>query len=348
MFENLTNGDIQTALNELIPTFGVSEETDVTDLLSLIERDDIQGCVEGLARRLGLPIRVQLKLVRAGSAGFQSTAMSKGGAQDGGAISAQVVVPQDLPFFGTSALVNYPIQFFISDNCCECPGAFVAVMAHELSHVLLHSVRHPEQESELHTDLVPLLLGFRHAIMHGRKVLRNSSNGTVTTTYGYLTDAQVHFACAYLSSILQEQQSEIAKFLSSVSRADREYEIATELMNSFVRLLCELDRRRYQKMSESAAFKIVEFHNPDYLNPVRVGLGRVEETLQAARDNAARLTRCDDTTRIELGRLESLLKGASIELYEIMAKLKADVEVLRKQTGIVQKLRNFRYFRTSL
>lgn len=73
-------------------------------------------------------------------------------------------------------------------------------MAHELSHVLLDSLRHPDRDSELHTDLVPLVLGFRACVRTGRKEVQSTmaNDGrlqTQTSIYGYLTDKQFEYAC---------------------------------------------------------------------------------------------------------------------------------------------------------
>jgi hypothetical protein len=91
--------------------------------------------------------------------------------------------------YGTSGLDKFVIQIRVSENCCESPDAFLAVMAHELSHVLLASLWHPNKNSELHTDLVPLLLGFREIARLGRKIVRTATEGNIirthTTTYGY-------------------------------------------------------------------------------------------------------------------------------------------------------------------
>lgn len=65
-------------------------------------------------------------------------------------------------------------------------------MAHELSHVLLYSLMHPQKDNEFYTDLVAMLLGLSQVIEKGRKIKKVRELGDMTETqiiiYGYLSD----------------------------------------------------------------------------------------------------------------------------------------------------------------
>ncbi|MFW6116346.1 MAG: hypothetical protein ACOC6F_01340 [bacterium] len=149
----------------------------------------MEGCVQQIATELGLPVHINLSYVpedfRPGDLdGFVTTALvdtdrSGGGTQG---IIAQVSVPQDTPMFGSSRLKVYPIQVRISENCREHPHTFVAIMAHELSHVLLASLWSTHRDSELYADLVPIVLDFGDYVRHGRKRVETWSSGRATTT----------------------------------------------------------------------------------------------------------------------------------------------------------------------
>lgn len=145
------------------------------DLVALFRKKHIEECVQEIAGRLDLPIRISLS-----TGGFRSSASARtdwtGRGIEG--ITAQVLIPQHLPMFGTSALQGYSIRVRVSENCHAHPDAFVAIMAHELSHVLLASLYSP-LDSELHADLV---LGFRDAVRRGRKTIESTASGNTTTT----------------------------------------------------------------------------------------------------------------------------------------------------------------------
>jgi len=154
MFDRLSNDDITTALNELISCFGVKEDMPSDGLLDLLRKKKAEESVQELATRLGLPIRINLSYVpkdfRRGNTNiFGSSALARtdwtGRGIEG--ITAQVSIPQDLPMFGTSGLQDYVIKVRVSENCHAHPDTFVAIMAHELSHVLLASLRSPHKES---------------------------------------------------------------------------------------------------------------------------------------------------------------------------------------------------------
>jgi Zn-dependent peptidase ImmA (M78 family) len=66
-------------------------------------------------------------------------------------------------------LNNFPINVWISENCKDKPETFMTIMAHELSHVLLHSLRHKEMDNEIYTDITAILLGFSVVIKKRKK-----------------------------------------------------------------------------------------------------------------------------------------------------------------------------------
>ncbi len=178
MYEGLSNDDISNALAELITCFGVKEEMPFHDLVTLLRKKDTGGCVQEIATRLGLPVRISLSYVPKDfrprtSNRFRTSALARtdwtGRGIEG--ITAQVSIPQHLPMFGSSGLHGFPIRVRVSENCHAYPDTFVAIMTHELSHVLLASLWSPHKDSELHTDLVPILLGFLTLFGEGERQL---------------------------------------------------------------------------------------------------------------------------------------------------------------------------------
>jgi len=205
MEEKIKNDYIEKALDELIPKLGTKEFIDHQKLILLIESKKIKECIKEIALYLGLPIEVNLSYVPKGyrpgsNDGFQSTHLVKTDQHNHGigGITAQVSIPSNLPLYGTSRMINFPISVRLSEDCAENPATLISVMAHELSHIVLHSMWHKEKDNEYYTDLTAMLLGFALIMRTGRKVVKSKTDHqyllvtvrsvttTSTTTYGYL------------------------------------------------------------------------------------------------------------------------------------------------------------------
>ena len=142
MFDKLTNEEFQKAIDDVAATLGFKEDVFAATLLDLLRKQETQQCVQGIAAWLGLPIQIDLSYVskdfKAGDKNrFHSSALSRtdwtGRGVEG--ITAQVAIPSRLPMFGSKEMEGYRISVRVSENCHERPETFIAVMAHELSHV---------------------------------------------------------------------------------------------------------------------------------------------------------------------------------------------------------------------
>ena len=179
MDSNIDNKYISNAIDELINVLGIKERIPLEIIRKPFHAGNIKGCIENIANYLGLPIIVNLSYVPAGyqqrnsGNGFESSALATTDHTSRGVkgITAQVSIPSYLPLYGTSGLQGFPISVKISDNCRRYPQTFVAVMAHELSHIVLHSLRHKEKDNEFYTDLTAMILGFSNVMRNGRKVI---------------------------------------------------------------------------------------------------------------------------------------------------------------------------------
>src|SRR5437016_4185939 len=145
MIINKGHEDIRKAITELVSTFGVKEPVDDKEILSFIHIGNVKQAIKLIAINLGLPIEVQLSYAPKAyspdsGAVFNSSQVvptDERGRGIGG-ITAQVLIPDGLPLYGTSAMSNLPVQVRVSENCADKPATFVTVMAHELSHIVLH------------------------------------------------------------------------------------------------------------------------------------------------------------------------------------------------------------------
>jgi len=216
MDSNIDYKYISNAIDELISLLGIKEEIPTDTIFKPFRAGNIKACIENIANWLGLPILVNLSYVPAHyqtrNAGirFESSALSTTDDAGRGAegISAQVLIPSNLPFYGSSGLNGFPINVKVSSNYKRYPDTFMLIMAHELSHIVLHSLWHGEKNNEIYTDLTTMILGFSSVMENGRKVVETRekfmSTETLTTTYGYLSDENFDYAFDRIGQIRQK------------------------------------------------------------------------------------------------------------------------------------------------
>jgi hypothetical protein len=351
MFDRLSNDEITNALNELISCFGVKGDMPSDDLVVLLRKKNTEGCVQEIAARLDLPVRISLSYVPKdfkpdNTDGFLSSALARtdwtGRGIEG--ITAQVSIPQYLPMFGTSGLQGYPIRVRVSENCHEHPDTFVAIMAHELSHVLLASLWSPHKDSELHTDLVPILLGFRDAVRRGRKTIESTTSGntttTRTTTYGYLTDSQFEFACSHVMRILERHQRDKNHLIEVVKQVQRKLRKATRVLVAFRDYFNYLDRQSPDKMRPEHAQRLVQLHTPqDYSLGWESRIIAIRKSTEVAEAFVRQLNHYKPGVVEHLRTHTRALEVASDELDQVTQAITKDERILRKYVGFIYRLR---------
>jgi len=350
MFERLSNADISNALAELITWFGVKEEMPFHGLAALLREKNTEGCVQKIATRLDLPVRISLSYVpedfKPGNTnGFRSSSLSRTDWTGRGieSITAQVSIPQNLPMFGTSALQGFQIRVRVSENCHECPETFVAMMAHELSHVLLASLHHPQENSELHTDLVPIVLGFGDIVRTGRKIIQTTTSGntttTRTTTHGYLTDSQFDFACNYVTGILKHHQRDKKRLIELVRQVQRKLKKASRSLERFRDYFKYLDSHRPEKMTKEHAQRVVQLHSHDYSSEWESRITVVRASIQGAESFVRRLDHYTSTAVEHLKTHIQELELASNEIGQVTEAITKDEKILRRYVGLVYRFR---------
>ncbi|MFC1579552.1 hypothetical protein ACFL4N_01420 [Thermodesulfobacteriota bacterium] len=347
MFDRLSNDEITNALDELTPCLGVKEEMASKDLVNLLEKKDTEGCVQEIATRLGLPVRVNLSYVpkdfRPDSANrFRSSALTQtdqnGRGKDG--ITAQVSIPQHLPMFGTSGLQGYPIKVQVSENCLDHPETFIAIMAHELSHVLLASLRSTHKDSDLHADLVPIILGFSDVVRSGRETIETTTSDTIiTTTYGYLTDSQFEFACKYVKGILNRHSSNKKRLLTLVEQVHRKLSKVNKILETFRDYFRYLDAHPPERMRKEHTDRLVQLHGQDYSVEWENRITEVRRSVTLAEAFEPPLNHYQPNTIEHLKTHLQVLKAASEELDDVTEAITKDERILRKYVGIIYRLR---------
>jgi hypothetical protein len=350
MFDRLSNDDIAAALNELISCFGVKEDMPSDALIDLLRKKKTEDCVQEIATRLSLPIRISLSYVPKtfrsdNTDGFRSSALSRtdwtGRGIEG--ITAQVSIPQHLPMFGTSGLQDYLIKVRVSENCHAHPDTFVAIMAHELSHVLLATLMSPHKDSELHTDLVPIILGFRDAIRKGRKTIKSTTIGntttTHTTTYGYLTDSQFEFACSHVTCIIERHQRDKKHLTEIVKQLQRNLKKAARRLVAFRDYFKQLDKKPSNKMRQKDAQRVVQLHAQDYSRDWDDRISEFRTSQEAAESFVKDLHHYTINAIEGIKTYTQAVELANTKLGEITKAITKDEKILRRYVGIIYRLR---------
>ena len=349
MFERLSTYEITNALDELMTCLGIKEEMGSHDLVALLWKKDTEGCVQEIATRLGLPIRINLSYVpkdfKPGNTNrFRSSALSKTDwtGRGIGGIIAQVSIPQYLPMFGTSDLQGYPIQVRVSENCHAHPDTFIAVMAHELSHVLLASLRLTHMDSELHTDLVPIILGFRDIVRKGRKTVKSTKIGNTTTTqtntYGYLTDSQFEFADNYVRETLHFVSQNKYRLLTVVGQIQGKLSKATRSLATFRDYFKYLNIHPPERMRREHAERAVQLYGQDYSLEWESRITAVRKSMEITEVFARPLIHYLPNTVEHLKTSMQLLKVASEELDQVIETINKDERILRKYVSFIYRL----------
>jgi len=368
MDSNIDNKYISNAIDELINLLGIKEEIPKKTILKPFRAGNIKGCIENIANYLGLPIVVSLSYVAAkyqqrnvGNR-FESTGLARTDRASRGVegITAQVSIPSYLPLYGTSSLENFPIAVKISDNCLKHSETFMAVMAHELSHVLLHALWHKEKDNEFYADLTAMILGFSRVLKNGRKVVETknvqtknyilyseSVTETLTTTYGYLSDEQFNLAFDKIDKISKKyvnsyvySKKKLLKRLTDYKKQQTSYKKELFRFNKFIEYL---DKNENKTIRQDDLPKIVLFHQLHYADEFTAVIRSNQGKLKEIDGFCAKLLHCSSHyTQQRLNSLQRLNEEIDILLSDLKRKfdsLHNDVSILTKYVSIPYKLK---------
>jgi hypothetical protein len=347
-------GYFAKAIAELTKSLG-TKEPPIDHLVEFLYRGEAGKCVTAIARQMGLPIDVRLSFVAEGTGaqtagGFHTQGLSRTDSSGRGihAVTAQVLIPPNLPLFGSSMLTGYPVTVRVGKTCFEYPHTFITVMAHELSHVLLHSLKHPERQDEIYTDLAPLLLGFSDIVARGRTVETRVTEGTEETTrritYGYLTDAQFALAHSEVQRLLRHNRRLKREVEERAQRVERAVRRVMNSADKFGRVLGYLARMKTTAINarhfrRSDWPKLAEIHGVGYAERWPREVQRLESVVESISVYCKSRSHYTEQT---LGRLRSCysqLEAVSAEATATLRHIESDNQVLRRSIGWVGRAR---------
>jgi hypothetical protein len=153
---------------------------------SLHKAQDYKGIVRLIKRAMNIEdVTFQVVWVPHGAA-------NKGEHKDS---PAWVELPPDMPLYGTKTFKDMTIKMYFRKEFFERAYDEAAVsVAHEFSHIVLESMRHPLRKCEKVVDLTAMLLGFSRLYESACFKERRLENTIEIKTLGYLSREEVQLA----------------------------------------------------------------------------------------------------------------------------------------------------------
>lgn len=356
--DGINNNYIEEALNKLIPTLGIKQYIDHNDLIFLINSGKVEECIKEIALYLGLPVEIKISYVSNSykpntNDGFQSTHVVKTDWRGMGSsgITAQVQIPSNLPLYGTSSMVGFPINVRLNEKCSENPETLITVVAHEFSHIVLYSMWHIEKENEFYTDLTAMLLGFAEIMKIGRKVTKTKTStrsgflsGTKTThtkitTYGYLSDENFSFAFNKIENLFNQQEVLKKQLVKRLKQFKKQLNKTNKLSFYFKNSLEYLDKNLTKKISQEDGIRISYFHQSEYMDNFQSMIRENKVVLENILKFTENLKNYTEQNTETMQKYEDQLKIASEELLKEHLTLKKDLNILRRYINFFYSLK---------
>ncbi len=114
---------------------------------------------------------------------------------------AWIRLPEKMPSYGTPAFKELKLDMFVMKSFAETKSydQFAMVIAHELSHVVLESIKHPLRKEEKAVDLTAMILGFSYLYRTAAHTVRQVGyNQMQHSQIGYLSKRELSAACRIL------------------------------------------------------------------------------------------------------------------------------------------------------
>lgn len=217
--DSLDKTKLDSEINDIVHYIGISNLADTPEITGLFIDNKLKSAIDMIAKHLSLE-DLRITVTRSNK---------KKLASDGRIKLAEVNV-SNVGIYGSRQFKSRPCHITIYNGCEANVDRFIYIMAHELNHIVLHSVKKPckdENDEERLTDLAVIFSGFKGCYARGRKIDNN--------TAGYLNDAEAEYACRKYDEmlntaiskretifaeldIIKKQNADKIRFLSAVER----------------------------------------------------------------------------------------------------------------------------------
>jgi hypothetical protein len=286
---------IEEVFDDMLSLVGIKEDISSASLKNIFfSKGGVKKCVKKIAEHLGLPIEVNIFYVSPGfCAGgheannqFTTAQLVKtdGSGHSKEGITAQVIIPSYVPLFGSKELEGLLVNVKLSKNVGENPDTFFAIMAHELFHVVMHSLRLIKKDNEIYTDIGVMLSGFNKIMKEGRNVKKQHVDFdkiiTETTKYGYLSDSDFWFVNHKINNLLTENKKKKKYILYQLDYFQRQIADLIKNVSKVKKYIKFLDQNLQNKINKKDLEKIILFHQPNYFEQIEMGIKPIEDKIQ--------------------------------------------------------------------
>jgi hypothetical protein len=342
MDNSLSNQYIAEAIRELINLFGIKEDINYLKMKDLVVENKVEKCIIEIANQLGLPIKVNLIV----GGDFQTRGLSQTDSSGRGkdAIAAQVSIPGNLPIYGADNFKSILIDVRVSENYDEHPLTFIGLMAHELSHILLHSLLHPQKESEFYTDLTAMVMGFALVMENGRKVEKNwadeKATYTQTTTYGYLNDNQFNFARGQINKIFKKYYAIKQQILFDANELRKICCKSDQTLKKIYAYLEYLDKNPKNNIRPKDAKLIVSFHQSGYFERYEKDLSNAKTISgEAIKSYSRHYPQITKELSSQIKKTTEKIQAVLTKSYEQESTMSGDLKVLKRYVDLRYRLK---------
>lgn len=351
MSNTVDNTYINNAVDEIISLVGIKRQLDEGVVFHEFRLGNIKTCIEYIANHLNLPIVINLSYV---SSDFtvkdnenRFASQDLVGTEKGGRgtdyIAAQVSIPSQLPLYGSPQFKGLPFNVKVSKSCLKYPETFIGIMAHELSHVVLHSLWHKEKNNEIYTDLTAMTLGFADIMKKGRKNFlvrqNNRVTETTTSTYGYLSDIQFDFAYEKIIDILSKYSAMEDSFRSGFLECLTRLQTCQEEISQLVDLLQIIDKKQDKRMGHEDALRVIQMHEPGYIEEIHSAINKSGKQLHDIDSALGSFPSYNSRTLDTLTECMNQINSVSTELLDTKNLIEGNIHILEKYQGLFRKIK---------
>jgi hypothetical protein len=341
----MTLESVRQDFEELDRALGVKSPMAFQPLAELHASRDYTGLCRAIGVHMGLPNAVRL-VTTSERQRFTTRALSTTDAEGRGThgIVAQINIPSYLPMYGTAAFAAHVVDLLLGKEFATAtPYTAVALLAHELSHVLIYALKHPKRESEPFTDLVPIVLGFGHIVERGRVVSTSETRGnteyTSKVTYGYLSDDEFECARRLTHTRLEvriEKRNETHVLATRVHRRAKEAIASTRHLAA---ALSQMDAEPH-KVRRRDGPRVVELHRPGYFDDQERTLSIMARTAGDTATFAGGLSHFPQPLVEKLATMHSHCVRVAAQLAVIDKRLRADLRVVGRHRRLAHRLQH--------
>ena len=204
---------LDSAIDDLYNTIGVKDNMSFYSVYSIYSESWIKWLCRKIAQELWLNVNLDIKYATWNN--FKTTQLHTYSDWDSW-ICAQVDIPDGIGNYNFDTIRGYIISIILSpyiekDNILW----FSVVMAHELSHIVLHLIKHAQRENEYYTDLTAMMLWFNEIYNNWRKKTKETDSyvvgnirhtNTSAVTYWYLDDIDFGYASSKIQFLLDQDK----------------------------------------------------------------------------------------------------------------------------------------------